>query len=89
MNIQWAGMVFAFTAVSTIALGHVVVRRLHPIFGTRLGLPLIVLGISVLVGSGFVTRHILSGVLGIIGITTFWDGIEFFRQEKRVQKGQV
>jgi hypothetical protein len=86
MKLQWAGLVFAFVIFSTIAIGHFLVRWLHPIFGTRLGLPFILLGVLVTILSLDVGNHILSGILGILGITTIWDGIEFFRQEKRVQQ---
>ena len=86
MNIEWAGLVLAVTTVSTIAIGHVLVRRLHPIFGTRPGIPLMVLGVTILLLSGQTPNNLLSGVLGIVGVTTFWDGVEFFRQEKRVQR---
>ena len=86
MNLEWAGLVLAATTVSTIAIGHVLVRRLHPILGTRLGIPFIVLGVTILILSGQTPSNLLSGVLGIVGVTTFWDGIEFFRQEKRVQR---
>ena len=87
MNIQWAGLILAITTFSTIGVGHVLVRLLHPKFGTRLGIPFLVLGGVVMVISVFSKSNLISGVLGIIAITTFWDGIEFFRQEKRVQKG--
>jgi hypothetical protein len=86
MTLQWAGVVFAFVLVSTIAVGHVLVRRLHPKFGTRPGLPFILLGVLIAIFSLFVVSNLLSGTLGILGITTIWDGIEFFRQEKRVQR---
>jgi hypothetical protein len=89
MNIQWAGLVLAITTFVTIGVGHVLVRRLHPKFGTRLGVKFLVMGGVVMVISIFVDQKLISGVLGIIAITTFWDGLEFFRQVKRVQKGQT
>jgi len=86
MLFQWAGIVFAIVIFSTIAIGHVLVRRLHPILGTRPGLPFIMLGCLIMTSSLAVRSDLLSGTLGILGITTIWDGIEFFRQEKRVQR---
>ncbi len=87
MSLQFAGIILAITSFATIAVGHILVRRLTPTFGTRLGLPFIILGVVILIGSGFVVNNTLSGVLGIVAITTIWDGIEFFRQVKRIQKG--
>jgi hypothetical protein len=88
MNIQWAGLAFAVTTFTTIGFGHVLVRRLHPLFGTRLGIPLIALGVLILILSMITTSDLLSGILGIVAVTSFWDGIEFFRQQKRVQREQ-
>lgn len=89
MNLQWAGTVLAITTCVTIGFGHVLVRRLHPLTGTRLGIPLMTLGGVMMVASMFIVNNYYSGMLGIIAITTFWDGFEFFRQEKRVHKGPV
>ena len=89
MIIQWAGLVLAITTFVTIAAGHILVRRLHPKFGTQPGIPFMVLGGAVMVVSIFIENNLLSGVFGIVAITTFWDGLEFFRQEKRVEKGHA
>ena len=88
MSLEWSGLVLAITTFATIGIGHVFVRRLHPKFGTRLGIPFMLLGIAVLIGSLFVTSNLIAGVLGIVAITFIWDGIEFYRQEKRVQQGR-
>jgi hypothetical protein len=89
MNFQWTGLVLAVTTFAAIGTGHILVRHFHPIFGTRPGIPFIVLGGVVMALSIIVESNLFSGVLGIVAITTFWDGLEFFRQEKRVQKGQA
>jgi hypothetical protein len=87
MNIQWAGILFAITTFGTIAIGHVLVRQNYPKMGTKAGIPLLLLGVVVMLISVTVQSKLVSGVLGIIAITTSWDGIEFYRQEKRVQRG--
>ena len=89
MNFQWTGLVLAISTFSTIGVGHVLVRRLHSKFGARLGVPFMVLGGVLMVISAFAEDDLSSGVLGVVAITTFWDGIEFFRQEKRAQKGHL
>jgi drug/metabolite transporter (DMT)-like permease len=83
MSLQPAGIVLALATFITIAVGHVLVRRLHPRWRTRPGLPFFVLGALVLLSSFLVESNLLSGVLGIFAVTFIWDGIEFFRQEKR------
>ena len=86
MTWQWAGPTLAVVTFATIGIGHVLVRRLHARFGTRPGWPLIVLGLALLASSLFVTDDLGSAVVGITAITVFWDGVEIFRQEKRMQR---
>ena len=86
MTLQWSGLVLAITTFVAIGVGHVLVRRLHPKFGTRLGIPFMLAGGAVMFLSLFTANELMSGILGIVSITTFWDGIEFFRQEKRVSR---
>lgn len=85
MDLQWAGPILAVATFSTIGIGHVLVRRFHARFGTRPAIPLFVSGVLVLAASVFAANNLLSGVLGITAITLLWDGIEIFRQEKRMQ----
>ena len=89
MNFQWAGIAIAVTTLATIAVGHVLVRDLHPKFGTQLCLPFMILGVIVMTISVFIDNNLLSSILGIVGITTLWDGIEYYRQEKRVQRSNL
>jgi hypothetical protein len=86
LGLQSAGLLLAMTTFATIAAGHVLVRRLHARFGTRPAIPLFILGGVVLLVSLLVTGNLLSGILGIIAITFIWDGIEMFRQEKRMRR---
>jgi hypothetical protein len=89
MSLQWAGLTLSAATFGTIACGHILVRRLHPKWGTKPGIPLMLLGLVLMVISIFFDSNLISGVLGIVGITTIWDGIEFYRQEKRVQRGHA
>ncbi len=88
MTLQWIGPLMALLTVGTIAFGHVLVRKAHARFGTRPGWPLIALGGLLLLASLFSAAHWLAAVLGVLGITTFWDGVEVFHQEKRIQRQQ-
>lgn len=82
--LQWAGPILALTTFATIGIGHVLVRRLHARFGTRPAIPFFILGSAVLILSTLMVKNVTSAVLGIIGITLVWDGIEIYRQEKRM-----
>ena len=85
MNLQWAGIILAFTTFATIGLGHELVRRLHKRFGTTPRFFFWALALAALVWS-FFAADLTSAALGIISITFFWDGIEMIRQEKRMRR---
>ena len=88
MNLEWIGVLLAALTVATIAFGHLLVKRIHARMGTKPAIPLLVLGLSILAVSLFTNSNPLSAAFGIIGITTFWDGIEVFQQEKRVRRDE-
>ena len=89
MTIEWAGPVLAAVTVVTIGLGHVMVRKANYLFGTVPAIPLFFLGAGILTASFFVSSDLLSAVLGIVGVTTVWDGVEVIRQENRVRRGHA
>jgi hypothetical protein len=86
VTLEWAGPILALVTFGTIAAGHVLVRRLQARYGTRPALLLFILGGLVLAASLAVTGRLLSGVLGVTATTLVWDGVEIFRQEKRVRR---
>ncbi len=83
-SLQWAGPVLALTTFVTIGIGHVLVRRLHARFGTRPAIPFFLAGGITLLASLFIETDLTAAILGITGITLVWDGIEIYRQEKRM-----
>jgi hypothetical protein len=85
-SLQWAGPVLALTTFVTIGIGHVLVRYLQAHFGTRPAIPFFISGGIVLIVSLFTPNHLISAILGLIGITLVWDGIEIYRQEKRMRR---
>lgn len=88
-SLQWAGPVLALVTFATIGAGHVLVRRLHARYGTRPAVPLFILGGFLLTQSLLAQSNLLSGVLGVTAITVIWDGVEMFRQERRVRMGHL
>jgi threonine/homoserine/homoserine lactone efflux protein len=89
MSLQWAGLILALVTFATIGIGHVLVRRLHASFGTRPALPFFGAGLLVLAISLSARSDLLSAVLGLTAITLLWDGIEMFRQERRMQRDSM
>jgi len=88
-SLQWAGIILAVVTFITIGVGHVLVRRLHARFGTRPAVPFFITGAAVLLASMLVQNNLLSAVLGLGAITLAWDGIEIYRQEKRMLREQA
>jgi len=87
--VETAGLVFGLTAFLSIWLGHVAVRKLEyrlawlpwPLFLSA--------GLAVLAASFAVDARLLSGSLGIFGITLLWDALECVRQQRRVVRGHA
>jgi hypothetical protein len=89
MTLQPAGVILGVTAFLSIWLGHVAVRTLEYRMAW-LPAPLFLLsGIIVELGALLADDPLLSGVLGIIGMTLLWDALELKRQEKRVVRGHA
>ena len=86
MTLQWVGPTLAIATVVSIALGHILVRRLHARYNTRSALPLLVIGLTLLTGTLWLESDFWAALLGVLGVTCFWDGIEIFRQERRMQR---
>ena len=86
MNVQWAGLVLAVITFATIGIGHVLVRELYKPFSTRPAIPFFLLGLVVMYFSLTAASDLVSAALGLIAITFMWDGYEFYRQKKRVER---
>jgi len=84
VKLNYAGLILAFTTVATIAIGHELVRLLHRRFSTKPAPIFWLLSMGIFAVSAY-TSNLPSGVLGIIAITFFWDGLEMYRQEKRMK----
>lgn len=86
---QIAGLVLGLTVFASIWLGHVAVRELEyrlawlpwPLF--------LAVGLLMELAALLARAPLLSGVLGILGMTLLWDAVEFRRQERRVRRGHA
>lgn len=86
---NFTGIILAVVVFVTIGFGHVFVRKANYHYGTKLGIPLYIIGGIMLIYSLFVERDLFSAILGITAITIIWDGLEMYRQEKRIEKGHA
>lgn len=86
MNLQWAGPILALTTFVAIGAGHVMVRRFHARYGTRPAIVFFICGALALLGSLLAGSNLVSAVIGVTAITLLWDGVEMYRQEKRMRR---
>jgi len=86
---HFTGLILGVTVIAGIWGGHVLVRRVE-YYSVDLRMPVtffFITGIGLAGLSVLSKPDWLSGILGIMGIILFWNGIETRHQEKRVKKG--
>lgn len=91
MTLNWMGLVAALAAFSGVWIGHVGVRKIDSISPT-IWIPAgaaLSLGLLMELGALLSQSLYISAVLGILGITFFWDAFEFWRQDRRVRMGHA
>jgi hypothetical protein len=91
MDLNTTGLIAALSAFLGIWLGHVAVRKIEFISPT-VWIPALValcLGLALEVGALSSKNLHVSAALGILGFTLLWDALEFWRQERRVEKGHA
>lgn len=91
MTIQWIGVVAAATTFLGIWFGHVAVRKIEFV-APNIWLPALIAvlaGLTLEILALASQDNHLSVFLGIFGVTLLWDGFEFWRQQKRVEKGHA
>jgi hypothetical protein len=89
MILQWAGVVLAFITFGAIAFGHVAVRKVNYLYGTKPAPYVLFAGLIFLLLSLQTRNDLTSAVLGILGMTTLWDSFELIRQEERIRRGHA
>ena len=89
MSLQWAGPALAIVTFAAIGLGHVAVRKINYLYGTKPAPYVFALGLLILYASLRVTGDLASAALGIVGLTTLWDSFELIRQEERIRRGHA
>jgi hypothetical protein len=85
MNLH--GLEIGVIMVAAVAVGHVLVIKWEYYWGTRTWPVMLAIGLGLLVCSIFADSMLLSGSLGILGITLVWGVRELQQQRKRVEQG--
>lgn len=91
MEINWTGAAAALATFVGVWLGHVIVRAVEArVVSLRLPIAVCIgLGFGLEIASLFTRSAPAAAALGILGLTSLWDALEFFRQEKRVKTGRA
>jgi hypothetical protein len=68
-------------------LGHIIVIKGEYHFGVKIWPAFLLIGVVSLLFSVMADSAVLSGILGIIGVTFLWGIHEVIKQKERVRKG--
>ncbi len=91
LSLNPTGLAIAAATFVGIWWGHVVVRKVEATF-PALWMPILTFlafGAASTAASLSIANDAISGALGVLSITFFWDALECVRQEKRVIKGHA
>jgi len=91
MQINWIGVTAALSAFVGVWLGHVSVRKLEreSLQLWKPSLTALVIGLGLEAASFLTSSRALSTMFGILGVTLLWDALEFYRQQRRIQRGHA
>ena len=91
MQINLIGVTAALAAFIGVWLGHVSVRKLEreAVHLWQPALTALMIGIGLELASFLTSSRVLSVMFGILGVTLLWDALEFFRQQRRIQRGHA
>jgi xanthosine utilization system XapX-like protein len=91
MHINLTGLTAGLAAFLGIWIGHVSVREIER-RSASIKLPAAAFLLAALLletGALLAPQPPISAALGILGITAGWDALEFYRQQRRVQRGHA
>jgi len=86
-NLNFTGLLLGIVMLILTGFGHLFIIKGQYYWDTRLWPLLLILGILFTAASLFAGSALLSGILGISGVTLFWSIYELFKQKERVRKG--
>lgn len=87
MVLNFYGLIIGLVMLISTGLGHIIVIKGEYHFGVKLWPLFLIVGIFCSFSSFIVKNDLLSGSLGIIGVTFLWGIHELIQQRERVRKG--
>jgi hypothetical protein len=87
MQLTFYGIIFGLIMLVSTGLGHIIVIKGEYHFGLKI-LPIFLLVGAVSIFTSLIAENsLLSGSLGIVGVTFLWGIHEVIKQRERVEKG--
>lgn len=87
MTLNYYGVFIAMVMLFATGLGHIAVIKGEYYFGVKLWPVFFILGVLCVIFSIIIENILLSGSLGILGVTFLWGIHELILQRERVRKG--
>ncbi|GAA0720474.1 DUF4491 family protein [Clostridium malenominatum] len=87
MSLNFYGLIIGIVMLISTGIGHIIVIKGEYHFGTKLWPLFLIVGILSISLSFIIESMLLSGSLGIIGITFLWGIHEIIEQKERVNRG--
>jgi hypothetical protein len=87
LDLNYFGIFMGIVMLISTGLGHIIVIKGEYHFGVKIWPAFLLIGVVSLLFSAIAHSTILSGILGIIGVTFLWGIHEVIKQKERVRKG--
>lgn len=87
MTLHYIGLISAVATFLVIGAFHPIVIKAEYYIGTKCWWVFLLVGVSFLCASLFISQAIISTIFGVIGCSCLWSILELFEQEKRVERG--
>lgn len=81
------GIIIAVATFLIIGIFHPIVIKAEYYWGVKCWPIFALAGISLLIGSLFISQVLLASIIGVTGCSCLWSILEIFEQRERVRKG--
>ncbi len=84
---NFTGLIIAIATFIIIGIFHPIVIKAEYYLGVKVWWVFLVLGMTFIGASLFISNQIVSMIAGIVGCSCLWSILELFEQRKRVERG--
>lgn len=84
---NFTGLIIAIATFIIIGIFHPIVIKAEYYLGVKVWWVFLVLGMTFIGASLFISNQIVSMIAGVVGCSCLWSILELFEQRKRVERG--